>query len=109
MNYHSLMTAPFSVGVELPLDNDWSKAGQASRLQDGRAFGVPDMKEHRKRIQLADQLGFRAAWVHDVPLYDPDFGAAWPETSHISALFIWTLVKPRMRRLSGIALEYRPA
>lgn len=76
MNYHSLTNAPFSVGVELPLDNDWSKAGQASRLQDGRAFGVPDMKEHRKRIQLADQLGFRAAWVRDVPLYDPDFGDA---------------------------------
>lgn len=37
MNYHSLTNAPFSVGVELPLDNDWSKAGQASRLQDGRA------------------------------------------------------------------------
>merc|ERR1712138_12211 len=28
------------------------------------------------RIQLADKLGFKAAWVRDVPVYDPSFGDA---------------------------------
>ena len=45
-------------------------------LGQGRPFGVPDMSEHAARIKLADELGFRAAWVRDVPLYDPDFGDA---------------------------------
>lgn len=34
------------------------------------------MSRHAELIRQADQLGFRAAWVRDVPLYDPDFGDA---------------------------------
>lgn len=76
MSIEKLTREPLSIGIELPLDNDWSTSGQLKRQQDGRPFGVPDMSEHAARIKLADELGFRAAWVRDVPLYDPDFGDA---------------------------------
>lgn len=65
-----------SIGIELPLDNDWTAAGQRKQQQDGRPFGVPDMTAHQRLITLADTLGFKAAWVRDVPLYDPQFGDA---------------------------------
>jgi luciferase-type oxidoreductase len=76
MNIEKLTQGGFSIGVELPLDNDWSVTGDANRKRDGRPFGVPDTQHHADLIKQADQLGFRAAWVRDVPLYDPDFGDA---------------------------------
>lgn len=72
----TLTSGGFSIGVELPLDNDWSPAGQAARQRDGRLPGEPDLSAHRALAQLADRAGFRALWVRDVPLYDPQFGDA---------------------------------
>ncbi|SDQ61341.1 LLM class flavin-dependent oxidoreductase [Pseudomonas moorei] len=66
----------FSIGLELPLDNDWSSAGQRLRMAEGRPFGVPDLKQHAAMARLADKSGFRALWVRDVPIYDPNFGDA---------------------------------
>ncbi|WP_343730253.1 TIGR03571 family LLM class oxidoreductase [Duganella sp.] len=66
----------FSIGLELPLDNDWSPAGERTRSAAGRLPGEPDMQQHAKLAMLADRLGFRALWVRDVPLYDPSFGDA---------------------------------
>ncbi len=66
----------FSIGIELPLDNDWTAAGDGKRRHDGRHPGVPDLEAHAELAQLADTLGFRALWVRDVPVYDPSFGDA---------------------------------
>lgn len=66
----------FSVGLELPLDNDWTMAGQAANRASARMPGEPDMRHHAELAQLADRLGYRALWVRDVPLYDPSFGDA---------------------------------
>ena len=76
MTIDKLKNLGFSIGVELPLDNDWSKDGQQKRIKEGKPFGVPDMSQHKERIILADELGFSTAWVRDVPLYDPNFGDA---------------------------------
>ena len=76
MSLQRLTQGPLTIGLELPLDNDWSQPGEASRRRDGRPFGVPDLSAHLERAQLADQLGFRALWLRDVPLYDPSFGDA---------------------------------
>ncbi|WP_261278791.1 TIGR03571 family LLM class oxidoreductase [Serratia proteamaculans] len=76
MSISKLMQDPLSIGVELPLDNDWSTGGELKRQRDHRPFGVPDMTQHAALIKQADELGFRAAWVRDVPLYDPGFGDA---------------------------------
>jgi luciferase-type oxidoreductase len=72
----TLTTGGFSIGLELPLDNDWSPAGDLRRREAGRLPGEPDMSEHAMLARLADALGFRALWVRDVPLYDPQFGDA---------------------------------
>ncbi|WP_417357980.1 TIGR03571 family LLM class oxidoreductase [Gallaecimonas pentaromativorans] len=76
MSINTLTQGGFSIGVELPLDNDWTPQGEANRLAAGRKPGEPDMSQHQELVKLADQLGFRAAWVRDVPLYDPAFGDA---------------------------------
>lgn len=37
---------------------------------------VPQMHNHLKRVELAEQLGFKAIWVRDVPTHVPTFGDA---------------------------------
>lgn len=61
-----------TLGVELPLDNDWSP----DAVPGGRLPGEPDLAAHHDRAVLADRLGFAALWLRDVPLYDPSFGDA---------------------------------
>lgn len=63
-----------SIGLELPLDNDWSLEGDRKRREEGRPFGVPDMSRHSELAKQADRLGFNTLWVREVPLYDPAFG-----------------------------------
>jgi luciferase-type oxidoreductase len=60
-----------TLGIELPLDNDWSSAGEMKRLVEGRPFGVPDMTRYPDLVQQVDRSGFAAVWMRDVPAFDP--------------------------------------
>lgn len=71
-----LTAGGFGIGIEAPLDNDWTPAGDAARRAAGRLPGEPDLERHADLARLADRLGFRALWVRDVPVYDPSFGDA---------------------------------
>lgn len=71
-----LAAGGFGIGIEAPLDNDWTAAGDQARRAAGRLPGEPDLQRHADLARLADRLGFRALWVRDVPLYDPSFGDA---------------------------------
>lgn len=71
-----LTAGGFSIGIEAPLDNDWTPDGDHLRRLAGRLPGEPALQRHAALARLADQLGFRALWVRDVPLYDPSFGDA---------------------------------
>lgn len=37
---------------------------------------VPDMQSHLAKVKLAEELGFKAVWMRDVPLHVPSFGDA---------------------------------
>ncbi|UWR25794.1 hypothetical protein K3757_15230 [Sulfitobacter sp. S223] len=63
-------------GIELPLDRDWSEAGQRRARIEGRPFGVPDTSNPARGVELAESLGFDAVWLRDVPVHDPSFGDA---------------------------------
>ncbi|MCG2612351.1 TIGR03571 family LLM class oxidoreductase [Flavobacterium sp. SM15] len=63
-----------TLGIEFPLDNDWSLEGERKRNLEGRPFGIPDVSQHSKYAKLADELGFAALWMREVPVYDPNFG-----------------------------------
>jgi luciferase-type oxidoreductase len=66
-----------TLGVELPLDTDWSPEGLKQAEKEGRPFGVPNMERHAEYARLVDQLGFKSMWIRDVPFFDPDrFGDA---------------------------------
>lgn len=52
-----------SVGVVVPIEN----YGQSS---------IPSMKNHLKKVQFIEQLGFKALWLRDVPFHVPSFGDA---------------------------------
>lgn len=52
-----------SIGVVVPIEN----------YTNGP---VPQMIGHLKRVQLVEQLGFKALWLRDVPLNVPSFGDA---------------------------------
>lgn len=66
-----------TLGFEMPLDNDWSPAGEARRQADGRPFGVPDLGTMSEMVRKAEDLGFAAVWVRDVPVFDmANFGDA---------------------------------
>ena len=63
-------------GIELPLDRDWSEAGQRRARIEGRPFGVPDTSNPAKGVKLAENLGFDAVWLRDAPVHDPSLGDA---------------------------------
>jgi luciferase-type oxidoreductase len=63
-----------TLGIEFPLDNDWSTEGNRKRLEENRPFGVPDISNHLALAQQIDEAGFAALWMRDVPVYDPNFG-----------------------------------
>jgi len=52
-----------TLGIVVPIEN----YGQSA---------VPTMKDHLKRVQLIEQLGFQALWIRDVPFHVPSFGDA---------------------------------
>lgn len=66
-----------TLGVELPLDNDWSSEGEVRRIADGRPHGVPDLSRYPELVRQIDTSGFSAIWMRDVPVFDPrNFGDA---------------------------------
>lgn len=66
-----------TLGIELPLDNDWSSEGEARRIADGRLHGVPDLSRYPELVRQIDASGFAAIWMRDVPVFDPrNFGDA---------------------------------
>lgn len=62
--YNSVFTEnALSIGVVVPIEN----------YANG---SVPSMKDHLQRVQLVEDLGFKAIWVRDVPFHVPSFGDA---------------------------------
>lgn len=79
-----------TLGIELPLDNDWSPAGEARRLAAGRPAGVPDLTHHVERVRKVDAQGFAAVWMRDVPVFDSvrmgDAGSVYDVFTHLGFL-----------------------
>ncbi|MFF0435343.1 TIGR03571 family LLM class oxidoreductase [Streptomyces sp. NPDC004327] len=79
-----------TLGLELPLDNDWAPARVRAGQEAGRPFGVPDLTGHTRLARLADRLGFAALWLRDVPVYDPvrfgDAGSVFETFTHLGHL-----------------------
>ncbi len=50
--------------------------GLVAPVEQYAAGPVPALEQHIERIQLAEQLGFRAIWLRDVPFNVPAFGDA---------------------------------
>ena len=79
-----------TLGLELPLDNDWSPAGEARRVVAGRPRGVPDLTAQADLIRAADERGFAAIWIRDVPVFDAvnmgDAGSVYDVFSHLGYL-----------------------
>ncbi|MFD0442730.1 LLM class flavin-dependent oxidoreductase [Streptomyces indonesiensis] len=79
-----------TLGLELPLDNDWGQSRLATDRKAGRPFGVPSLDAHAHLARLADRSGFAALWVRDVPLYDPvhfgDAGSVFETFTHLGHL-----------------------
>ncbi|WP_457588827.1 LLM class oxidoreductase [Ensifer canadensis] len=66
-----------TLGIELPLDNDWSAERETQRMATGRPFGVPDLTDYPDLVRQVDRSGFAAVWTRDVPVFDPNnFGDA---------------------------------
>lgn len=50
----SLNKSRITFGVELPLDNDWSEAGQIRAQSEGRVFGVPSKDDPAILVKRAE-------------------------------------------------------
>ena len=62
--YNSVFTSgELSLGIVVPIENYAQSP-------------VPSMQQHLERVQLAEQLGFKALWLRDVPFHVPSFGDA---------------------------------
>lgn len=60
---HVFKSQELSIGVVIPIENYAQSP-------------IPTMKGHLKRVQLIEQLGFKALWLRDVPFHVPSFGDA---------------------------------
>lgn len=60
---HVFQPNQLSIGVVVPIENYAHSS-------------IPSMRYHLKRVQLAEQIGFKALWVRDVPFHVPSFGDA---------------------------------
>lgn len=60
---------------------------------------APTMRDHVEMAQRADELGFGALWMRDVPFYDPEYG----DTAHIfeSMVYIGYLAAATRRIVLG--------
>lgn len=56
-----------SLGLLLPADNDWAR-------WSGRGVSMPNLAQTTNHVRLADEIGFRGAWLRDVPTFDPTDG-----------------------------------
>ncbi|MFP1906706.1 TIGR03571 family LLM class oxidoreductase [Lonsdalea quercina] len=66
-----------TLGIELPLDNDWSVAAEQHSDERYRPHGVPDLSRQEELVRQVDASGFAAIWMRDVPVFDPlGFGDA---------------------------------
>lgn len=61
-----------TVGLILPLETHPTKP-------------APTMRDHVEMAQRADELGFGALWLRDVPFYDPKYG----DTAHIFEAMVY--------------------
>ncbi len=67
-----------------PLNEGYNNVFKSGKLSIGlvvplesyASTHIPTMKSHISRIQLAEQLGFSAVWLRDVPFNVPSFGDA---------------------------------
>ena len=67
-----------------PINVAYNRVFQPNRLTIGlivplaryETSAVPDMSRHVERTQLAEELGFSALWLRDVPFNVPSFGDA---------------------------------
>lgn len=60
---HVFRANKLSLGLVVPIENYANSA-------------KPTMKDHIKRVQLAENLGFSSVWLRDVPFNVPSFGDA---------------------------------
>ncbi len=60
---HVFQPNQLSIGVVVPIEN---------YAMDP----VPSMQNHLQRVQLVEELGYKAIWIRDVPLHVPTFGDA---------------------------------
>lgn len=56
-------TNRLTLGIGIPIENNGSSA-------------IATMDEHLKRVQLVEELGFKAIWLRDIPFMVPSFGDA---------------------------------
>lgn len=72
-----------SLGLLSPVVNDWA---------GGLQMGGFEQDDHERHIILADQLGYNAVWLRDIPTVQPSFGDigqvhdVWTFAGRLSAL-----------------------
>ncbi|MEM6818580.1 MAG: LLM class oxidoreductase [Pseudomonadota bacterium] len=70
---------PFSrinAGYDSVFQRDRLSIGLVVPLENYERSAIPEMEHHVQRVQLAEDLGFSAIWLRDVPFDVPSFGDA---------------------------------
>jgi hypothetical protein len=52
----------FSIGLELPLDNDWSSTGRQAHAASGRVPGEPDLHQHAG-LAMTSHMSASSNWT----------------------------------------------
>lgn len=60
-----------TLGLLLPADNDWARNRTTA---NGMSMSMPELAASSRQLRLADELGFRAGWLRDVPTFEREHG-----------------------------------
>lgn len=68
--------APINIAYNTVFRPDRLSLGLVVPLEGYATGPVPMMRRHLERVQMAEELGFAAVWLRDVPFHVPSFGDA---------------------------------
>lgn len=77
-------------------------------IEEYASNSVPTMQSHLERVELAEELGFKAVWLRDVPMHVPTFGDAGQTYDPFTYLgYLAARTKKIALGISSIALPLR--
>lgn len=105
-----LTAGGFGIGIEAPLDNDWTSAGEYARQRAGRLPGEPDLERHADLARQQPGLAVLPNLSSALPLIVAGLAQQSPAVrKHTPPSFTWTRTSIPVKQCGAGVLASRVA